>query len=60
MAEVLNSDGRFWAADKRILACLAGADALVAVYWNRLPEALELLASHIGGAIAIMLTTASS
>jgi membrane-associated phospholipid phosphatase len=44
LAEVLNSDGRFCATDKLILAYLAGTDALVAVYWNRLPEAPELLA----------------
>ena len=57
MAEVLNSDGRFWAADKLILAYLAGTGALVAVYWNRLPEAPELLALHVGAAIAIVLAS---
>lgn len=57
MAEVLNSDRRFWAADKLILAYLAGIGALVAVYWNRLPEALELLALHVGAAIAIVLAS---
>jgi len=57
LAEVLNSDGRFGAADKLILAYLAGIGALVAVYWNRLPEALELLALHVGAAIAIVLAS---
>ena len=57
MAEVLNSDGRFWAVDKLILAYLAGAGALVAVYWNRLPEAPELLALHVGAAIAIVVAS---
>ncbi len=58
MAEVLNSDGCLWAADKLILAYLAGTGALVAVYWNRLPEAPELLALHFGAAIAIVLASA--
>jgi hypothetical protein len=47
LAEVLNSDGRFWATDKLILAYLVGTGALVAVYWNRLPEAPEVLALHV-------------
>jgi membrane-associated phospholipid phosphatase len=58
LAEVLNSDGCLWAADKLILAYLAGTGALVAVYWNRLPEAPELLALHFGAAIAIVLASA--
>src|SRR5271157_4774023 len=57
LAEVLNLDGRFWAADKLILAYLAGTGALVAVYWNRLPEAPELLALQVGAAIAIVLAS---
>ena len=57
LAEVLNSDGRFWATDKLILAYLAGTGALVAVYWNRLPEAPEMLALHVGAAIAIVLAS---
>ena len=57
MAEVLNSDRRLWAVDKVILAYLAGTGALVAVYWNRLPEARELLALHVGVGIAIVLAS---
>lgn len=58
MAEVLNSGRRFWAADKLLLAYLAGTSALVAVYWNRLPEAPELLTLHFGAGIAIVLASA--
>jgi membrane-associated phospholipid phosphatase len=54
LAEVLNSDGRFWAVDKLILAYLAGTGVLVAVYRHRVPGAPELLALHIGAAIAIV------
>ena len=54
MAAVLNSDGRFWAVDKLILAYLAGTGALIAGYWNRLPEAPELLALHVGAVVAIV------
>ncbi|HEY6946880.1 MAG TPA: phosphatase PAP2 family protein [Candidatus Acidoferrum sp.] len=57
MAEVLNSGRRFWAADKLLLAYLAGTSALVAVYWNRLPEAPELLTLHFGAGIAILLAS---
>ena len=57
MAEELNSDRRLWAADKLILAYLGGTGALVAVYWNRLPEARELLALHVGVGIAIVLAS---
>lgn len=57
MAEVLNSGRRFWAADKLLLAYLAGTSALVAVYWNRLPEAPELLTLHFGAGIAIVLAS---
>ena len=66
MAEVLNSaeapnpGARFWAVDKLILAYLAGTGALVVVYWNRLPEAPELLALHVGAAIAIVLASTRS
>lgn len=58
MAEVLNSGRRFWVADKLLLAYLAGTSALVAVYWNRLPEAPELLTLHFGAGIAIVLASA--
>lgn len=58
MAEVLNSGRGFWAADKLLLAYLAGTSALVAVYWNRLPEAPELLTLHFGAGIAIVLASA--
>ena len=58
MAEVLNSDRRLWAVDKVILAYLAGTGALVAVYWNRLPEAPELVALRVVAAIAIVLASA--
>ncbi len=59
MAEILNShEGnllrRFWAVDKLILAYLAGVGALVAVYWNRLPEAAELRGLHGAGAVGIV------
>jgi membrane-associated phospholipid phosphatase len=57
LAEVLNSGRRFWAADKLLLAYLAGTGALVAVYWNRLPEAPELLTFHFGAGIAIVLAS---
>jgi membrane-associated phospholipid phosphatase len=57
LAEVLNSDRRLWAADKLLLAYLAGTGALVAVYWNRLPGAPELLALHFGAGIAIVLAS---
>ena len=57
MAEVLNSHGRFWAVDKLILAYIAGVGALVALYWNRLDEAPELLALHVASAIAIVLAS---
>lgn len=57
MAEVLNSGRRFWAADKLLLAYLAGTGALVAVYWNRLPEAPELLTLHFGAGMAIVLAS---
>ncbi len=56
-AEALNPEARFWAVDKLILAYLAGTGALVMVYWNRLPEAPELLALHVGAAIAIVLAS---
>ena len=57
MAEVLNSGRRLWAVDKLLLAYLAGTGALVAVYWNRLPEAPELLTLHFGAGIAIVLAS---
>lgn len=57
MAEVLNSGRRFWAVDKLLLAYLAGTSALVAVYWNQLPEAPELLTLHFGAGIAIVLAS---
>jgi membrane-associated phospholipid phosphatase len=57
LAEVLKPDRRFWAVDKLILAYLAGTGALVALYWNRLPEAPVLLALHVGAAIAIVLAS---
>lgn len=57
MAEVLISGRRFWAADKLLLAYVAGTGALVAVYWNRLPEAPELLTLHFGAGIAIVLAS---
>lgn len=57
MAEVLNPDRRLWAADKLILAYLAGTGALIALYWNRLPEAPALLALHVVAAIAIVLAS---
>jgi membrane-associated phospholipid phosphatase len=57
LAEVLSSNGRLWATDKLILAYLAGTGALVAVYWNRLPEAPELLALRVGVAVAIVLAS---
>jgi len=57
LAEVLNSDGCLWAVDKVILAYLAGVGALVAVYGNRLGEAPELLALHVGAVIAIVLAS---
>lgn len=53
----MNSGRRFWAADKLLLAYLAGTGALVAVYWNRLPEAPELLTLHFGAGIAIVLAS---
>jgi membrane-associated phospholipid phosphatase len=53
-AQSLNSSARFWAVDKLILAYLAGTGALVAVYWSRLPQAPELLALHVGAALAIV------
>ena len=59
MAEVLTSSGRFWAVDKLILAYLAGIGALVAVCWNRLPEAPILLALHVVAAIAIVWASTS-
>ena len=59
MAEVLNSSGRLWAVDKLILAYLAGIGALVAVCWNRLPEAPILLALHVVAAIAIVWASTS-
>jgi hypothetical protein len=55
LAEVLNSDERFCATDELILAYLAGTYALVAVDWNRLPEAPELLGLHVAAALAIVL-----
>lgn len=57
MAEVLNSDRRLWAVDKLNLAYLAGTGALVAVYWNRLPGAPELLTLHFGAGVAIVLSS---
>lgn len=57
MAEVLNSDRRLWAVDKLTLAYLAGTGALVAVYWNRLPGAPELLTLHFGAGVAIVLSS---
>lgn len=57
MAEVLNSDRRLWAVDKLILAYLAGTGALVAVYWNRLPGAPELLTLHFGAGVGIVLSS---
>jgi membrane-associated phospholipid phosphatase len=57
LAEVLTSNGRFWAVDKLILAYLAGTGALVAMCWNRLPEAPALLALHVGAASAIVWTS---
>ena len=57
MAEVLNSDRRLWAVDKLTLAYLAGTGALVAVYWNRLPGAPELLTLHFAAGVAIVLSS---
>ena len=48
MAEVLNPDGRFGAADKLILASLAGTGALAAAYWNRLPAAPDWPLGRLG------------
>jgi len=56
-AEAPNPGARFWAVDKLLLAYLAGTGALVVAYWNRLPEAPELLALHVGAAIAIVLAS---
>jgi membrane-associated phospholipid phosphatase len=50
----LNQEPRFWAVDKLMLAYLAGTGALIAAYWNRLPDAPELLALHVGTAVAIV------
>lgn len=60
MAEVLNSaqaakvEARFGALDKLILGYLAGIGALILAYWNRLPEAPELLALHVAASAAIV------
>jgi hypothetical protein len=48
LAEVLNPDGRLGAADKLILASLAGTGALAAVYWNRLPAAPDWPLGRLG------------
>jgi hypothetical protein len=60
LAEVLNSDGRFGAADELILASLAGTDALGALYWSRLLEVPGLLALQVGAANASVLASACS
>jgi len=54
LAEVLKSEGHFGAADKLILAYLAGIGVLIAAYWSQLSEAPLLLALHIAAAIVIV------
>src|SRR5580658_9248612 len=50
-------EARLTALDKLILAYLAGTSVLIAAYWNRLPEAPELLVLHAGAAAAIILAS---
>jgi membrane-associated phospholipid phosphatase len=58
LAEVLNPADRFlWATDKLMLAYLGGTGVLVALYWNRLPEAPVLLALHAAAAIALVVAS---
>ena len=59
MADVLKVDSlkrdtRFWAVDKVILAYFACAVVVILGWWNKLPDALPLLAANlIGGALIV-------
>lgn len=47
MVEILKRDLRFWPVDYLILAYSAFMTALIALWWNRLPSAMALLAWHL-------------
>lgn len=61
MAEILNpsilnpTGERFWAVDKVVLAYLALTGALIAGFWNRVPDAGFLFAVHVACAAAVVL-----
>jgi membrane-associated phospholipid phosphatase len=55
LAEVLNPGARLWAIDKLILIYLVFTSLLIAFFWNRVPNSLELLAMHVAGAALILL-----
>jgi membrane-associated phospholipid phosphatase len=60
LAQVLKSAGPLWAVDKLLLAYLAATGALILGYWTLLPDALTLMAVHIGSACLILLATRSN
>ena len=55
MADVLKQDGRYWALDKLCLSYIAAVGMLIAVYWNQIPHAGELLALHVAGIVVVVL-----
>jgi membrane-associated phospholipid phosphatase len=66
LAQVLTSAGRdwtsagpLWAVDKLMLAYLGATGALLLGYWSLLPDALTLMAVHIGSACLILLARRS-
>lgn len=57
MAEVLKQDKHFWAVDKIILTYFAAAVLFLAIFWNQIPEAAELVVFHVVGAGLIVMAT---
>ncbi len=55
MAEVLNRGGRWWALDKLFLSYLLAIGALIAGFWNQIPQAGGLMALHAAGAAIILM-----
>jgi membrane-associated phospholipid phosphatase len=49
----------FWAVDKVLLAYLAATGVFIVAYWSLLPDALMLMAVHLGSAALILMASRS-
>lgn len=54
MAQILKRDSRFWPIDYLILGYFGLMAVLVALWWNRIPNALPLLIWHVAGSAVLV------